>query len=220
MVNRPAPPRAPHRVALELEPLEALLVLSGSVPSVQEQVLLERLNDARANPAAYGRSIGLDLSGVAPAAPLAFNPNLITAARGHAQDMNARNYFGHATPEGARPGARINGAGVAYTSYADLSQKREILGLVEGVLRHVNTVLPPALRLRRFVDLHKEFDPDDGEVTRTRKLRRNVIEANYAAVIDALYAGAPSVEFEARITYETGETGALRRSLAIVEVGE
>jgi long-chain acyl-CoA synthetase len=110
--------------------------------------------------------------------------------------------------------------GVAYTSYADLSQKPEILRLVEGVLRRVNTMLPPALRLRRFVDLHKEFDPDDGEVTRTRKLRRNVIEANYAAVIEALYGGATSVDLEARITYESGETGTLRRSLAIVEVGE
>jgi len=110
--------------------------------------------------------------------------------------------------------------GVAYTSYADLSQKPEILRLVEGVLRHVNTLLPEALRLRRFVDLHKEFDPDDGEVTRTRKLRRSVIEANYATVIDALYGGAATVDLEARVTYETGETGTLRRSLAVVEVGE
>jgi long-chain acyl-CoA synthetase len=109
--------------------------------------------------------------------------------------------------------------GVAYTSYADLSQKPEILNLIEGVLRHVNTVLPPPLRLRRFIDLHKEFDPDDGEVTRTRKLRRNVIEQNYAMVIEALYGGAADVDLEAKITYETGETGTLRRSLRIVEVG-
>ncbi|HEX7967018.1 MAG TPA: AMP-binding protein [Stellaceae bacterium] len=110
-------------------------------------------------------------------------------------------------------------SGVAYTSYADLSQKPEVAALVAGVLRHVNQILPPALRLKRFVNLHKEFDPDDGEVTRTRKLRRNVIEQRYAQVIDAIYGGASAVEFEARITYETGEQGVMRRSLAVTEVG-
>ena len=113
--------------------------------------------------------------------------------------------------------AQVNG--VAYTSYADLSQKPEVGALVVGVLRHVNEVLPSALRLKRFVNLHKEFDPDDGEVTRTRKLRRNVIEQHYAQVIEAIYGGAPAVEFEAHVTYETGEQGVLRRSLAITEVG-
>ncbi|MBX6425817.1 MAG: AMP-binding protein [Variibacter sp.] len=109
--------------------------------------------------------------------------------------------------------------GVAYTSYADLSQKPEVYALVQGVLRHVNGVLPPPLRLRRFVNLHKAFDPDDGEVTRTRKLRRNVIEKRYAQIIDAIYAGASEIEFEARITYETGESGVLRRRLTIMDVG-
>jgi long-chain acyl-CoA synthetase len=108
---------------------------------------------------------------------------------------------------------------VAYTSYADLSQKREVAALVAGVLGRVNELLPPALRLKRFVNLHKEFDPDDGEVTRTRKLRRNVIEQRYAGVIEAIYAGAPSAEVEARVTYETGESGVLRRSIAITELG-
>ena len=55
-----------------------------------------------------------------------------------------------------------------------------MLKLIQGVLAHTNEVLPEALKIRRFVNLPKEFDPDDGEVTRTRKLRRNVIDANYA----------------------------------------
>jgi long-chain acyl-CoA synthetase len=50
-----------------------------------------------------------------------------------------------------------------------------------------------AAALRRFVDLHKEFDADDGEITRTRKLRRNVVEERYAPIIDALYAGQDAV---------------------------
>jgi long-chain acyl-CoA synthetase len=108
--------------------------------------------------------------------------------------------------------------GISFTSYADLSQKPEVYGLVASVLQHVNTLLPVGLRMRRFVNLHKDFDPDDGEITRTRKLRRNVIEERYAALIDALYSGADSITQDARITYESGETGTIRRVLSIREV--
>ena len=105
--------------------------------------------------------------------------------------------------------------GVTYTSYADLSQKPQVHALIGEVVRHVNTMLPPTLAIRRFVLLPKEFDPDDGEVTRTRKLRRNVVEAHYAPVIEALYDGRDGLEFETRITYESGEVGVLRRHLAV-----
>lgn len=108
---------------------------------------------------------------------------------------------------------------VAYTSYADLSQKPEVQELVAGAIRHVNTMLPEGLRIRRFVNLHKDFDADDGEITRTRKLRRNVIEEHYGALIDAIYRGAGDVEFAARITYESGGTGTLTRHLTVREVG-
>ena len=111
------------------------------------------------------------------------------------------------------------GQGVTFTSYADLSQKPEICGLIAGVLRHVNETLLEPLRIRRFVNLHKEFDADDGEITRTRKLRRNVIEERYAGVIDALYSGARSVVENTRITYESGEIGTISRTLAVCEVG-
>jgi long-chain acyl-CoA synthetase len=107
--------------------------------------------------------------------------------------------------------------GISYISYADLSQKPEVLDLLAGAVRHLNEALPAPLRLRRFVSLHKEFDPDDGEVTRTRKLRRNVVEERYAPVIDALYGGAASVAMQARITYETGETGVIERELVVRE---
>jgi long-chain acyl-CoA synthetase len=108
--------------------------------------------------------------------------------------------------------------GVTYTSYAELSQRPEVYGLVGKAVRHVNELLPPALAIRRFVNLPKDFDPDDGEVTRTRKLRRNVIEERYAPVIAALYNKANEVEHEAKITYETGATGSLKRRLAIATV--
>jgi long-chain acyl-CoA synthetase len=105
--------------------------------------------------------------------------------------------------------------GVTYASYAELSQHPEVYTLIDGVVAHVNEQLPPALAIRRFVNLPKEFDPDDGEVTRTRKLRRNVIDERYASVISALYSGTNFVEHEARITYESGVTGTLNRRLAI-----
>jgi len=107
---------------------------------------------------------------------------------------------------------------ISYTSYADLSQKPEVRKLVGEVLAHVNKMQPEGLRIRRFVNLHKDFDADDGEITRTRKLRRNVIEERYAALIDALYSDAREVTFDAVITYESGEKGVIRRTLAIEEV--
>jgi long-chain acyl-CoA synthetase len=108
--------------------------------------------------------------------------------------------------------------GIPYISYADLSQKREVYDLVAGVIRHVNGALPEALRIRRFVNLHKEFDADDGEITRTRKLRRNVIDEHYAAVIQALYSHTRSVRMKAQITYDTGETGVIERELALEDL--
>jgi long-chain acyl-CoA synthetase len=85
-------------------------------------------------------------------------------------------------------------------------------------LQHVNTLLPEPQRVRRFVNLHKDFDADDGEITRTRKLRRNVIEERYAPLIEALYSDAKTIEQEARITYESGEIGVIRRTLSIRSV--
>jgi long-chain acyl-CoA synthetase len=105
--------------------------------------------------------------------------------------------------------------GVAYTSYAELSQRPEVLAVIEEAVRHVNTLLPSGLAVRRFVNLPKEFDPDDGEVTRTRKLRRNVIEERYAPIIAALYGGSGEIDYQTQITYETGATGVLQRRLRI-----
>jgi long-chain acyl-CoA synthetase len=108
--------------------------------------------------------------------------------------------------------------GISYMSYADLSQNPEVLKLIAQAVQRVNAILPDALKLRHFVSLHKEFDPDDGEVTRTRKLRRNVIEQRYAPVIEAIYSGQKSVTMKAQITYETGEVGSIERELSIQEV--
>jgi hypothetical protein len=102
-----------------LEELEVRQVLSGFQPTAVEQLFLEQLNDARANPAAYGASIGVDLSGVAPSQPLAFSPQLIQSARLHSQDMNAQGYFAHTSPQGSDPGQRMTQAGFAWVGWGE-----------------------------------------------------------------------------------------------------
>jgi long-chain acyl-CoA synthetase len=107
---------------------------------------------------------------------------------------------------------------LSYGSYADLSQLPEVQGLVSDVVAHVNEAQPAGLRIRRFVNLHKDFDADDGEITRTRKLKRNVIESTYAPLIEALYGTATSIAFDAPILYEDGRRGSVRRTLRICGV--
>jgi long-chain acyl-CoA synthetase len=108
--------------------------------------------------------------------------------------------------------------GVAYTSYAELSQQPQIYDLIGGQLAEVNAHLPHGLSVARFVNLHKEFDPDDGEVTRTRKLKRNVIDDRYGPIIEAMNAGQEQIDFRAQITYENGQTGTLDRVLRLSDV--
>ena len=112
--------------------------------------------------------------------------------------------------------AEVNG--VPYVSYSDLSQRDEVAALVRPAFERVNKAVTEPLRLRRFVCLPKEFDPDDGEITRTRKLRRKVVQERYADVIAALYDGSKEVHVSAQVTYETGEVGKVESSLPVREV--
>jgi long-chain acyl-CoA synthetase len=107
---------------------------------------------------------------------------------------------------------------LSYMSYADLSQKAPVMDLLIQAVQRLNATLPEPLQLRALVSLPKEFDADDGEITRTRKLRRNVVEERYAPIIEAIYAGQVEVTYQARIVYETGEVGVLERQLAIRKV--
>ncbi len=104
---------------------------------------------------------------------------------------------------------------VPYSSFAELSQHPKVYDLIQEQIEKTNQLLPEPLQIRRFINLHKEFDANDGEVTRTRKLRRNVIDETYKAIIDAAYGGSDQIDFEAPIMYESGETGVLKRTLRI-----
>ena len=76
--------------------------------------------------------------------------------------------------------------------------------------------LRPA-QIRRFLLLHKELDPDDQEITRTRKVRRGFIAQKYAPLIDALYGAGDHVNVEAQVTYEDGRTATVRASVRLCD---
>jgi len=109
---------------------------------------------------------------------------------------------------------------IAYTSYTDLAQKPEVYELVDEAVRRVNQSLSEDEKLknaqiRRFLLLHKELDPDDGEITRTRKVRRKFIDEKYGNLIDALFSGKDKVTVDANFTYEDGRTVTMKADLAI-----
>jgi uncharacterized protein YkwD len=113
------PPPQHRRAVLSVAELEPREVPSVAPPTVAEQVFLERLNDVRAHPAEYGRSIGVDLSYIPASPPLAFDPRLIAAALAHSQDMNAKGYFGHTGSNGSTPTQRISGAGYPWRGWGE-----------------------------------------------------------------------------------------------------
>ena len=109
---------------------------------------------------------------------------------------------------------------VSYTSFKDLSARPEVLGLIRDEIRKCNAGLPEATRIRRFLVLNKEFDADDDEITRTRKIRRRFVTEKYAAVLLAFYSGDEAVELSTEITYEDGRKALLQSRLAIGDVDE
>jgi long-chain acyl-CoA synthetase len=108
--------------------------------------------------------------------------------------------------------------GLAYSGYQDLTQKPEVRGLIRAEIEKCNQGLLEPTRVRRFLLLAKDFDADDAEITRTRKLRRRVIAEKYAAVIDALYGGAIETEIATEVTYEDGQRATVRAKVAIEDV--
>jgi long-chain acyl-CoA synthetase len=93
---------------------------------------------------------------------------------------------------------------LSYTTYTDLAQKPEVYGLLAEEVHRGNSDLPDSIKVRRFLLLFKQLDPDDDEITRTRKVRRNVIAERYESLIAALDRGDDSVSFTNRVTYQDG----------------
>ena len=110
--------------------------------------------------------------------------------------------------------------GLAYAGYTDLAGQDAVYGLIRESVEQVNADLATDAKMgdsqvRRFLILHKELDADDGELTRTRKVRRNFIAEKYALLIDALYAGKKSQFIETQVTYEDGRTNKVSADLRI-----
>ena len=107
---------------------------------------------------------------------------------------------------------------IAYTTYTDLAQKAEVYDLIAQEVERVNRDLPQGTRINKYVLLHKELDPDDEEVTRTRKVRRGFVAKKYADIIEALYSEARSVGVTSLITYQDGRQATVRTELAIRQI--
>jgi long-chain acyl-CoA synthetase len=112
--------------------------------------------------------------------------------------------------------------GLAYSGYTDLAAKAEVYELIRECVEKVNAELATegdlaASQIHRFLVLHKELDPDDDELTRTRKVRRGFVAEKYRVLIDALYAGRKVEHIETLVKFEDGRSGMVAADLRIEE---
>jgi long-chain acyl-CoA synthetase len=107
---------------------------------------------------------------------------------------------------------------IPYTTFVDLSQKKEVADLVRKDLIRVNSYLPEQARVKKFVLMHKEFDPDEAELTRTRKLRREFMEEKYKDLIQAMYSDLDEVPIQANVTYRDGRKGTVSTTIKVRKV--
>lgn len=109
---------------------------------------------------------------------------------------------------------------IAYASYQELAGHPQVLATIQEHVDEVNKSVAQdemlhGCQIHRFLVLHKELDADDGELTRTRKVRRRIVEEKFKDLIDALYDGSPSVSTVTEVTYEDGRKGSISATLEI-----
>jgi long-chain acyl-CoA synthetase len=112
--------------------------------------------------------------------------------------------------------------GLAYSGYTELAQKAEVCELIKDCVEKANADLASdpmvsGSQVHRFLILHKELDPDDDELTRTRKVRRGFIAQKYAVLVDALYSGKTSQYIETQVKFEDGRKGMVAADLKIFD---
>ncbi|MDQ0505710.1 long-chain fatty acid--CoA ligase [Xanthobacter agilis] len=108
---------------------------------------------------------------------------------------------------------------IAFTTYTDLSAKPEVIALLRREVEEVNKTLAEKQRIGRFLLLYKELDADDGELTRTRKVRRGVVNERYGTIIDAMYAGDAVIDVDTTITFQDGSKQRVRTTLDVIDLG-
>jgi long-chain acyl-CoA synthetase len=109
-----------------------------------------------------------------------------------------------------------------YAGYTDLASKPEVLSLIRECVEQVNAdlardALLAGSQIHRFLVLHKELDADDGEMTRTRKVKRGFIQDKYQVLVDALYAGKPEQFIETAVKFEDGRSGSVSATLKLLD---
>ncbi|PWK55427.1 AMP-binding protein [Silicimonas algicola] len=109
---------------------------------------------------------------------------------------------------------------IAYSSYQELAGHQDVLDTIQSHVEEVNRSIAgdemlSGCQVRRFLVLHKELDADDGELTRTRKVRRKIINEKYDDLVNALYDGSKTVTTETEVTYEDGRKGSIKATLEI-----
>lgn len=107
---------------------------------------------------------------------------------------------------------------ISFTTFVDLSQRPETAALIRREVERVNATLPSAARIRKFVVLHKAFDADEAELTRTRKLRRAALANKYAAMIEAMYNDQDEVIVRAEVKYRDGRVGTVETAVRVNSV--
>jgi len=105
---------------------------------------------------------------------------------------------------------------ITFTTYSDLAARQAVLDLIRAEVEKVNATLPPAQQIRDFVLLYKELDADDGELTRTRKVRRGVIGERYGDIIEAIYRGDDAIPVDTTITFQDGTKQRIRTTLKVM----
>ncbi|EGR1271616.1 long-chain fatty acid--CoA ligase [Vibrio parahaemolyticus] len=105
--------------------------------------------------------------------------------------------------------------GIAFTNYTNLSAQPEVYQAIREEVLKVNESLPDAQKISKFILLYKELDADDGELTRTRKVRRGVVAEKYGDIIETIYSAAPTVDVDTVITYQDGTKTRIQTSLVI-----
>ncbi len=105
--------------------------------------------------------------------------------------------------------------GIAYFTFPDLSQKEQVLELIKGEIDKVNKSLQPESQVLRFANLPKELDPDEAELTRTRKLRRSFLEERFSGLINSIYQGKAEFPTEVPVKYRDGKVGKVKTDVLI-----
>nr|VFK48617.1 MAG: long-chain acyl-CoA synthetase [Candidatus Kentron sp. TC] len=104
---------------------------------------------------------------------------------------------------------------ITFTSYTNLSADSTVYDLIQSEVRHVNKTLVEGQKIGKFILLFKELDPDDGELTRTKKIRRALINERYGQIIDAIYEDADIAHIDTEVTYEDGRRSRIQADMAI-----